>query len=350
MRQQMGLLLLLAGTISTASSQAETRIQGNTTNVKINMNFDKPTKTQSLQATISQLSSLVFQIAVANEHQACQLARIINSDLAPCFHEQRKENEPEQTDAVLFSRNNSAKQHKTTQHALWLPKKHTSQGSISTIHPPHVMQHILLQASQDSPDHHPYMAFETSNTAPKDLPVTPVPKTKPMSDFHSHTAANAAVSSADHPDVLLLQAIDNGELPEHDQILNSSNTSTNTPSDLPTTALPPTNLVPDPPSHTSAAAPIIRAAHPDAMLLQVSHDAADHPLHGTKSPPPPAAAYSASHHTICNHTACRHTSSQQTGSIKFKKLPCSTVKVLQVHLFTTIHYTLHSVNNSVYTV
>jgi hypothetical protein len=278
MRQQMGLILLLAGTISAASSQAETRIQGNTTNVKINMIFKKPTKTQSLQATISQLSSLVFQITVANEHQACQLARTINSDLAPCFQEQRKESEPEQTDAVLFSRNNSVKQHKTTQHALWLPKKHTS---ISTIHPPHV----LLQASQDSPDHHPYMAFETSNTAPKDLLVTPVPKTKPMPNFHSHTAANAAVSSADHPDVLLLQA--NGELPEHDQTLNSSNTSNNTPSDLQTTALPPTNLAPDPPSHTSAAAPIIRAAHPDAMLLQVSHDAADHPLHGTKSPSPP---------------------------------------------------------------
>ena len=59
------------------------------------MNFEKPTKTQLLQAVVSQLSSSVFQIVVDDEHQACQLARIINSDLSPCFHEQRKENEPE---------------------------------------------------------------------------------------------------------------------------------------------------------------------------------------------------------------------------------------------------------------
>jgi hypothetical protein len=129
----MGLLMLLAATISaTASSQAEIRIQGNSTNVKIEMTFDTPTKTQSLQAVISQLSSSVFQIVVANEQQACQLARIINSDLSPCFHEQRKENEPEDTDAVVFYRNVTSKQRKTAQNALWLPKKHTS---ISALHP-----------------------------------------------------------------------------------------------------------------------------------------------------------------------------------------------------------------------
>ena len=109
--------MLLAATISAAaSSQAEMKIQGrqgNTTNVKIEMNFEKPTKTQSLQAVISQLSSSVFQIVVADEHQACQLARIINSDLSPCFHEQRKENEPEDTDAVVFYRNGTSKKRKT---------------------------------------------------------------------------------------------------------------------------------------------------------------------------------------------------------------------------------------------
>jgi hypothetical protein len=73
----MGLLMLLAATISAAAGS-----QGNTTNVKIEMIFDKPTKTQSLQAVISQLSSSAFQIAVDDEHQACQLARTINSDLS----------------------------------------------------------------------------------------------------------------------------------------------------------------------------------------------------------------------------------------------------------------------------
>jgi hypothetical protein len=131
------------------------RTQGNSTNVKIEINFDMPSKTQSLQAVISQLSSSVFQIVVADEHQACQLARIINSDPSPCFHEQRKKNEPEDTDAVVFYHNVTSKQRKTVQNALWLPKKHTS---ISALHPPHVP----LQASQDFPDHHPYVVSETS--------------------------------------------------------------------------------------------------------------------------------------------------------------------------------------------
>jgi hypothetical protein len=214
MLQQMGLLMLLAATISAAaSSQAEMRTQGNSTNVKIEMNFDTPTKTQSMQAVISQLSSSAFQIVVADEHQACQLARIINSDLSPCFHEQREENEPEGTDAVVFSHNITSKQRKTAQSALWLPKKHTSisalsdphsdprqrkenepegtdavvffhnitskqrktaqsahwlpkkHTSISALHSP---PHVLLQASQDFPDHHPYMVSETSNNTPKD--------------------------------------------------------------------------------------------------------------------------------------------------------------------------------------
>jgi hypothetical protein len=132
----MGLIMLLAATISAAArSQAEMRIQGNSTNVKIEMNFEKLTKTQLLQAVISQLSSSVFQIAVADEHQACQLARIINSDLSPCFHEQREENEPDDTDAVVFHHNVTSKQRKTAQNALWLPKKHTS---ISALPPPPV--------------------------------------------------------------------------------------------------------------------------------------------------------------------------------------------------------------------
>ena len=296
MRQQMGLLLLLAGTISTASSQAETRIQGNTTNVKIEMNFDKPTKTQSLQAVISQLSSSVFQIVVADEHQACQLARIINSDLSPCFHKQRKENKPEDTDAVVFSRNDTSEQRKTAQNTLWLPKKNTSIGAL---HP----AHVLLQASQDSPDHQPYMVSETSNNTPTDQPVTLVPPTKPPPGPHSRTAPNAAVSppSADRPDVLLQVNRES----EHDQTLNSFNTSNSTQNNLPTTAIRPTKRVPGSYSHTLATAPFIPAAHPD-VVLQASQFA-DHPLqqdlHGTTPlPPPPAAASSTLRHAICHIT------------------------------------------------
>jgi hypothetical protein len=277
----MGLLMLLAATISAAaSSQAdEMRIQGNSTNVKIEMDFEKPTKTQSLQAVISQLSSSVFQIVVADEHQACQLARIINSDLSPCFHEQRKENEPGATGAVVFHHNVTSKQRKTAQNALWLPKKHTR---INALLPPHV----LPQASQHSPDH-PYMVSETRNNAPKDLSVTPVPPTKPPPGTHFRTTPNAAVSppSADRPDVLLQ---DNRES-EYAQTLNSSNTSNSTQNNLPTTAVFPTKLVPDSYFHTLATAPFIPAAHPD-VLLQASQDFADHPqqqdLHGTPFPPP----------------------------------------------------------------
>jgi hypothetical protein len=280
----MGLLMLLAAMISAAaSSQAEMRIQGNSTNVKIEMNFDTPTKTQSLQAVISQLSSSVFQIVVPDEHQACQLARIINSDLSPCFHEQRKENEPEDTDAVVFYRNVTSKQRKTAQNALWLPKKHTS---ISALPP-----HVLPQASQDSPDHHPYIVSEPSNNTPKDLPVTPVPPTKPPPGSHVRTTPNAAVSSsADRPDVLLQ---DNRES-EHDQTLNSFNTSNSTQNNLPTIAVRPTKRVPDSYSHTLATAPFIPAAHPGDVLLQASQDFADHPLqldlHGT-TPFPPSLSF-----------------------------------------------------------
>jgi hypothetical protein len=283
MLQQMGLFMLLAATISAAaSSKAETRIQGNTTNVKIEMNFDTPTKTQSLQAVISQLSSGVFQIVVADEHQACHLARIINSDLSPCFHKQRKENEPEDTDAVVFYRNATSKQRKTAQNSLWLPKKHTS---ISALHP----AHVLFQASQASPDYHPYIVSETSNNALKYLPVTLVPATKPPPGSHSRTAPNAAVSSANRPDVLL-QAKNRESSEHHDQTLNSFNTGNSTHNDLLTTAAPSTKRVPDSFSHTLATAPFIPAAYPD-VLLQASQDFADHPLqqdlHGTNPPPPP---------------------------------------------------------------
>jgi hypothetical protein len=228
----MGLIMLLAATISAAaSSQAEMRTQGNSTNVMIEMNFEKLTKTQLLQAVISQLSSSVFQIVVADEHQACQLARIINSDLSPCFHEQRKENELEDTDAVVFYRNDTSKQRKTAQNARWVPKKHTS---ISALHPPHA-------------------------TAPKVTGPT-------------HDQAEGDIARA-----------------THDQTLNSFNTSNSTPKKLPTTAVPPTKLVPESYSQTLATAPFIPAAHPD-VLLQASQDFADHPLqqdlHGTPPHPP----------------------------------------------------------------
>jgi hypothetical protein len=82
MLQQMGLLMLLAATISAAaSSQAEMRTQGNSTNVKIEINFDMPTKTQSLQAVISQLSSSVFQTVVADGHQACHNNEVASNSL-----------------------------------------------------------------------------------------------------------------------------------------------------------------------------------------------------------------------------------------------------------------------------
>jgi hypothetical protein len=285
----MGLLMLLTATISAAaspaSSQAEMRIQGNTTNVKIEMNFDTPTKTQSLQATISQLSSSVFQIVVADEHQACQLARIINSDLSPCFHEQTKENGPEDTDAVVFDRNVTSKQRNRAPNARWLPKKHTSISALN-------LSHVLLQKAKTS--HDPYMVSETSNNTTKDLPVTPVPSTKPPPGSQVRTTLNAApVSSADHPDVLLQANRESPEqtLDDHDRTLNSFNTSNSTENNLPTTAVPRAKLVPDTYSHKLAAAPFIPAAHPD-VLLQASQDVADHPLqqnlHGTTPPPSPS--------------------------------------------------------------
>ena len=304
MLQQMGLIMLLAATISAAaSSQAEMRIQGNSTNVKIEMNFDKPTKTQSLHAVISQLSSSVFQIIVADEHQACQLARIINSDLSPCFHEQRKETEPEDTDADVFYRNGTSKKRKTARNALWGAKK---THSISGLHPPHV----LLQASQDSSDYHPYMVSETRNNTLKDPPVIPVPPTTPPPGTHSRTTPNAAVGSADHPDVLLQANRESSEHDqglEHDQTLNSFNTSNITQNNLPTTTVFPTKLVPDSSSHTLATAPFIPAAHPPDVLLQASQDFADHPLqqdlHGTPPPPPlPPAASPTSYHASCHIT------------------------------------------------
>jgi hypothetical protein len=170
------------------------------------------------------------------------------------------------------------------QNALWLPKKHTS---ISALHPPHV----LLQASQDSPDHQPYMVSETSNNVPKTPPVTPVPPTKPPPGSHSRTAPNAAVSGADRPDVLLQANREPSDLlTDHDQTLNSFNTSHSTQNKLPTTVVPPTKLMPDSYSHTLAAAPFVPAVHPD-VLLQASQDFADHPLqqdlHGTTPPPLP---------------------------------------------------------------
>jgi hypothetical protein len=140
------------------------------------------------------------------------------------------------------------------------------------------------------------MASETSNNAPKGLPVTPVPPTKLPPGSHSRTAPNVAVagavSSADRPDVLL-QA-DRGSY-----------------------------------SHTLATAPFIPAAHPD-VVLQVSQFA-DHPLkqdlHGTTPPPPPppAAASSTLHHA---------TSPMNSYSLH----PTGTVYILTMHC---THYVLY---------
>jgi hypothetical protein len=116
------------------------------------------------------------------------------------------------------------------------------------------------------------MVSETSNHAPKGLPVTPVPPTKLPPGSHARTAPNAAVagavSSADRPDVLLQADRESSE-------------------------------------HTLATAPSISAAHPD-VVLQASQFA-DHPLqqdlHGTTPlPPPPAAASSTLRHAICHIT------------------------------------------------
>jgi hypothetical protein len=348
MLQQMGLLMLLAATISAAaSSKAEIRIQGNSTNVKIEMNFDTPTTIQSLQAVISQLSNGVFQIVVDDEHQACQLARIINSDLSPCFHEQRKETEPEDTDAVVFYRNGTSKKRKTARNALWSAK---GTHSISVLHPPLV----LLQASQDSPDYHPYMVSETRNNAPKDLPVTTVPPTKPPPGTHSRTAPNAAVGSADHPDVLPQANRESSERDqglEHDQTLNGFNTSNITQNNLPTTAVPPTKLVPDSHSHTLATAPFIPAAHPD-VLLQASQDFAGHPLqqdlHGT-----PRILHfiscQLSHHTIYVGLTVLTLYSQCTHDVLHSQ--CTVLQALTHHVLFFLcmyctQYTLHSLTHS----
>jgi hypothetical protein len=198
MLQKIGLLMVLAATISAAaSSQAEIRTQGNSTNVKIEMSFDTPTKMHSLQAAISQLSNSVFQIVVSDEHQACQLARIINSDLSPCFHEQWKETEPDDTDAAVFYRNGTSKKRKTARNALW---DANDTHRIRALHPPHV----LLQASHDSPDHQPYMVAETSNNPPLFTPIPLFPllhpplcvmpsATSPMNSYSLHPAGNVSI-------------------------------------------------------------------------------------------------------------------------------------------------------------
>jgi hypothetical protein len=134
------------------------------------------------------------------------------------------------------------------------------------------------------------MVSETSNNTPKDLAVIPVPPTKPPPGSHSRTTPNAAVSSADRPDVLLQAPVQVNRESEHDQTFNSFNTSNSTQSSLPTTAVPPTKRVPDSYSHILATAPFIPAAHPD-VLLQASQDFADNllqqDLHGTTPFPPP---------------------------------------------------------------
>jgi hypothetical protein len=105
---------------------------GNATSIKIEMDFGKPAKLQLANVTIEQFSGNIFQIVVNDEHGACQLAKIINSDLSPCIRENKGAHEREENRTVV-SRNNIAEQRKRPENSRKPPEMHTS---ISAKQPP----------------------------------------------------------------------------------------------------------------------------------------------------------------------------------------------------------------------
>jgi hypothetical protein len=139
--KHMGLILVLAAISAAGSSQTEASNRGNATSVKIEMNFGKPATLQLMKAAISQISSRVFQIVVGDEHEACQLAKLINPDRSSCFRENGHEQEHEES-GTFGSHKDTAKQHKSQEHNRPLPK---TQTSISAKEPPNV----LHQAGRD---------------------------------------------------------------------------------------------------------------------------------------------------------------------------------------------------------
>jgi hypothetical protein len=81
----MDLILVIAVLSAAAVSHPGPNYRGrveNVENVELKMTVTgKPVSLQFLKATIGQLSSRVFQIVVDNEHEACQLAKIVNPNL-----------------------------------------------------------------------------------------------------------------------------------------------------------------------------------------------------------------------------------------------------------------------------
>jgi hypothetical protein len=105
--------------VISASCSSQT---GNATRIKIEMDFGKLAKLQLANVTIEQFSGNTFQIVV-NDYGACQLAKIINSDLSPCIGENEGAHEREENGTV-FSRNNIAEQRKPPENSHKAPEMH----------------------------------------------------------------------------------------------------------------------------------------------------------------------------------------------------------------------------------
>jgi hypothetical protein len=109
---------------ATSNRGNATSNRGNATSVKIEMNFGNPAKLQLANVTIEHFAGNMFQIVVHDKHGACQLAKIINSDLSPCIRENEGAHEREEIETVV-SRKDTAKQHMPQENSL-LSEMHTS--------------------------------------------------------------------------------------------------------------------------------------------------------------------------------------------------------------------------------
>ena len=184
--------MALAVISASCSSQTATSNRGNATSVKIEMNFGKPAKLQLANVSIEHFAGNMFQIVVHDKHGACQLAKIINSDLSPCIRENEGAHEREEIGTVV-SRKDTAKQRKPPENSL-LSEMHTS---ISAKQPPDV----LLQAGrdQDEGDH----GREKSGTVvlQKDTAKQHLPQENSLlSEIHM------SISASQPPRSVLLQA------------------------------------------------------------------------------------------------------------------------------------------------
>jgi hypothetical protein len=200
--------MALAVISAACSSQTKTKNQRNATSevvIQIEMNFGKPARLQLTNATIGQLSSGVFQLVVGDEHEACQLAKIINPDLSPCIREDEDKRERKIDTEPVISDNDTTKQRKTTEHKLSLA------NIVSAKEPPDV----LLQAGRDQNEgprerEENGTSFSRNNTAKQHK----MPENN-LSKIHSSISANELPA-------VLLQA--GRDLPsEHPRATTSSN-------------------------------------------------------------------------------------------------------------------------------